>query len=365
MESVQSTNKRKRVKRATRITLSLFLSLIIVVIVGLFITTSLTPTPLISLLQMKMVKGEVNSFKPKEEPATLHLPDGTVYIRNIEYGTKNPNSFLDIYLPDSKSKSNPTVLFVHGGGFAWGDKTVGNPLSEKENKESPHYLRTLAKKGFNVVSINYALTPETHYPEPVFQLDEAVQFLQSHGDKYGLSPTNLIFMGESAGGQLVGQYVNIQTNPQYATEMGLDPTLRNGQIKAVVFNSALLDANRFDKTDDALKNYLFSAFGRQYFDTDDLSKASSVDEGNVIRHLTAQFPPTYITDGNTGTFTEQAKDLDGRMESLGIPHKLNLYDRQAAKLSHGYESVLKTKYAKENFEEMVQFLNEYRPHDQS
>lgn len=345
----------KKLRRTVRVTLAIAL-LIVLSIVGLFITTSFTPAPFITILQnAKMVEGEVNAFKPKEAPANTLLSDGTLLISDIQYGKEYPNSFLDIYISENKKDSRrPTIIFMHGGGFAWGDKTVGNP---KIDEETPHYLRELAKRGFNVVSVNYALTPEYQYPVPLLQLNEAMQFLQQHGKKYGLADTDVVFMGQSAGGQLVGQYVNIQTNPQYAEEMGMQSTLDPKAIKAVVFNSALLDANRMDRTGDALTNYLFNALGRSYFDTDDLMEEPSVDQSNVIKHINSKFPPTFITDGNHATFTEQAKDLDKRMDELKIPHEFNYYNRKTAKLKHGYESLLTNQYAKENMEKMLAFLN--------
>lgn len=348
----------RKIRRFIRVNFAAILLVIVISFVGLFIITSITPVPFITLLQKAgMVEGEVNSFKPKEASAKTVLTDGTLLINDVQYGKEYPNSFLDIYIPEGKKDpTRPTILFVHGGGFSWGDKTVGKP---KEDEESPHYLRTLAKNGFNVVSINYALTPEYDYPVPLIQLDQAVKFLQEDGKEYGLADEGVIFMGQSAGGQVIGQYVNIQTNPIYAKQLNMKPTLELNKIKGVVFNSALLDGNQMDQTNDGLKNYLFNAMGRLYFETDDLMKEPSVDKSNVIQHMNSDFPPTFITDGNSGTFTEQAKDLDRRMDELDIPHRFNYYSTKTAKLKHGYESLLTNEYAKKNMEKMLDFLNSY------
>jgi acetyl esterase/lipase len=168
----------------------------------------------------------------------------------------------------------------------------------------------------------------------------------------------IVVGGGSAGGQLVGQYVNIQTNSEYATEMGMIASIKKEDIKAVVFNSALLDSTRFDKTGNFIINRLFGALGRLYFDTDNLRKSTEVEQSNVISHLISDFPPSFITDGNHGTFTDQAIDLDKRMTELAIPHVFNYYDVSEAKLGHGYESSLDNEYAKKNFAQMLAFLNQ-------
>ena len=75
----------------------------------------------------------------------------------------------------------------------------------------------------------------------------------------------------------------------------------------------------------------------------------------MIRHMVGNFPPVFTTDGNTGTFTDQAKDLAERAAQLRIPCVLKLYDKQEAKLGHGYE-LGSTPQAQETIKELIDFL---------
>jgi acetyl esterase/lipase len=63
---------------------------------------------------------------------------------------------LDIYIPDGDIHTRrPTFFFVHGGGYAWGDKFEGDPIAEGNgDSKSPDYLLSVAQNGYNVVSIN-------------------------------------------------------------------------------------------------------------------------------------------------------------------------------------------------------------------
>lgn len=67
-------------------------------------------------------------------------------------------------------------------------------------------------------------------------------FHMENGGKYGIRMDQLVIGGLSAGGQLAGQFMNIQTNPAYAKEMGMKAILGKGDVKAMLFHSALLEA---------------------------------------------------------------------------------------------------------------------------
>ena len=61
-----------------------------------------------------------------------------------------------------------------------------------------------------------------------------------------------------------------------------------------------------------------------------------IAEANLIDHVTGDFPPTVIADGNTGTFPDQARDFADRLTRLGVAHELILPSRSEAELGHGY-----------------------------
>lgn len=152
--------------------------------------------------------------------------------------------------------------------------------------------------GYNVISLNYAFASEYLYPTPILQISQAVTFLKENADVYGLNMSRVVF----AGGQLEGQFVNLQTNPDYAYEMGINPVMNADDIAAVLFNSALLDTERFSETGNHIWNWLFLQCGRMYFDSDFLKGNESAEQADVIDHLTTAFPPSYISDGNNGHF---------------------------------------------------------------
>lgn len=125
----------------------------------------------------------------------------------VSYGD-HPQQKLDIYV---SSPGATTVVMVHGGGFARGDKRRphGTMLYE-------HIREVLLANGFNVVAVNYRLAADAISQPPQHPYDfkfptahndvlAAVEWVRDKGGSYGLSwPVGLV--GESAGGNL-GTYL--------------------------------------------------------------------------------------------------------------------------------------------------------------
>lgn len=118
---------------------------------------------------------------------------GIEVIRDIIYESPGSrDSRLDLYLPAGTPEPfTPTVVFVHGGGFTSGDKSV-----------DAEYCRALAGAGYPVVSCNYTLAAlgAPSFPQAVRDVKNVVRWVKTEGaDRHGLSPT-LVITGASAGG---------------------------------------------------------------------------------------------------------------------------------------------------------------------
>ncbi|MDX2937799.1 alpha/beta hydrolase [Streptomyces ipomoeae] len=327
----RASGGRRLVRAALRGT-GLFVTAITALVSTVVVTLSITTLPLAMALQS--ASGDVNSFAP-EAPTRSKVVSGVLVTNDIRYGTKYPNSYLDVYIADNDATvSRPTYVIVHGGGFFAGSKTDGDP-----NAGGSYFALgggPMLKAGYNLVTINYGLAPQVPYPTPVIQLSEAINFLKKHGSRYGLDMSRVVLSGGSAGGHIVGQYADIQTNPDYARHMKIAPSLGRDALKAVVLDSAALDPRRGNATQApvAEKDWLFSLSMRAYFGTSE----RRLEEANVIDHVTSSFPPAFIADGNTGTFPDQARDLAKALAKRGVAHSLDLHPRSEAILGHGYMS---------------------------
>lgn len=317
-----------------------------------FVAIAITPAPLAIALQSS--GGAGNSFEPAA-PTETKVVRGTRLTNDIQYGTTYPNSYLDIYIADDDpSVSRPTFLVVHGGGFILGSKSDGDPNAVGAD-DSYFALGSgpVLDAGYNVVSIDYALAPQVPYPTPVIQLGQAVQFLQQHGAQYGVDMSRVVLSGGSAGGHIVGQYAAIQTNPDYAKQMDIAPTMDPAHLKAAVFDSAALIPSLAGHTQEPVlaRDWSFDLALRSYIGT----SRDLVEQANIVTHVTSAFPPSFLADGNTGTFPDQATQLSHKLTSLGVKNSLDIPPVSQAVLGHGFMAT-PSLYTEEYNREKLAFL---------
>ena len=284
------------------------------------------------------------------------LAGGLRRISNVQYDTEYPNGFLDIFYTARPSKPDPmTVIFIHGGGFVWGDKADGDPNAKSQTEEFST-IDYLAQNGYNVVSMNYALTPEFIFPTAIKQLNHGLRYLKEHADELGLNMKSVAFAGVSAGGNLEGVLANIQTNPVCAAVVGEEPVFTEGEVKGVIFESSLIDYHRFGETHDHYYDYLFYLMGRVYFHVNDLKYDRRMNNANIVEYVTAQFPAAFISDGNKGSFYDQAFELYEALSDLGVYTELNFYPREEAGiLWHAFEED-GSEWSRKTMQRIVLFL---------
>ncbi|MCE0485716.1 alpha/beta hydrolase [Ornithinimicrobium sediminis] len=297
-----------------------------------------TPVPWYAVTALSRVVQTAMRARNSDEPAARTRTSVVRRARvttDIRYGDLHPNSYLDVYRADAAaSRSRPTVVVVHGGGFIAGRKSEKDPHAGADSASFALGHGPVLDAGYNVVCIDYGLAPHVPYPTPVIQLGQAVTFLCEHATEIGLDMGRVILSGLSAGGQVVGQYANVQTNPGYATRLGLRPTLDPGHLAAVMFDSTPFDLRPGARTQTPSwrNDLLFGLSLRTYFGLD----PARIVEASVTDHVTAAFPAAFITDGNSGTFPHQASALATRLAELGVRHELVLYPRSDAELGHGF-----------------------------
>ncbi|HEY3747106.1 MAG TPA: alpha/beta hydrolase [Gemmatimonadaceae bacterium] len=96
-----------------------------------------------------------------------------------------------IYHPDSDT-TLPIIVYLHGGGWVGGNVALA---------DEP--CRALANAtGLVVASVEYRLSPESKFPEPLQDCYAAVQWLVSNAAVLGIDRSCVIICGDSAGGNL-------------------------------------------------------------------------------------------------------------------------------------------------------------------
>ncbi len=97
----------------------------------------------------------------------------------------------DLYLPEGLGRSAPVIVWVHGGGWRFGDRNL-----------SPNLSRWFAERGFAMVTFEYRLSDEVKFPEPVADVKTVVRWVRSVAEQYALDPDAIALWGSSAGAHL-------------------------------------------------------------------------------------------------------------------------------------------------------------------
>lgn len=93
--------------------------------------------------------------------------------------------------------AQPVVLFVHGGAWVSGDNRL-----EGNGSEQIRAIMALREKGVTIAAATYRFSNEAVFPAQIHDVKAAIRYLKANADKYGIDPTRIMTMGESAGSQL-------------------------------------------------------------------------------------------------------------------------------------------------------------------
>lgn len=141
--------------------------------------------------------------------------DQTVGGREIAYGS-DPLQTLSIWQPSAKPA--PLIIFVHGGGWKRGDKSIATGKTKVA-----HYT----SQGFAFASLNYRLVPQATVEQQAADVANAVAKLTGQARALGVDPRRIILMGHSAGAHLVSL---VGTDPAYLKAAGLSESAVVGII---------------------------------------------------------------------------------------------------------------------------------------
>ena len=144
---------------------------------------------------------------------------------NVSYASNSSTQVMDIFLPENATGSDPVIVVVHGGGFAFGSQTMEiiRPVIEAGTAN-----------GYVVASVDYRKSSEAVFPGALADVKAAVRYLRANAGEYGIDPEQVVIWGESA-----GAYLSLMTalTPE-AAELNGDVTDNLEQSSAV---AALVD----------------------------------------------------------------------------------------------------------------------------
>lgn len=314
---------------------------------ALVLTVNATPNALVWYLRHNSsLNGTV------EVAAQVEAAASQVNIRaNVPYPSRYPDHTLDVYSPVD-GHAHPTLFWVHGGGFISGDKAGVRSFAME-----------MAQNGYTVVALNYAVAPETNYPAPVVQVGEAYEYIRAHSSDFPSADlSRAAFGGDSAGAQIASQFVAVQTNAALAAEMKMSAVVPASSLKAAVLYCGPYNLAAFRHVK-GVAGLFVQQVGWAYFGRRDWLGSRVADQVSTYDFVTKEYPPTFLTDGNSGSFEPQGQALFQKLESLGVPADALFYPAAAGAVPHEYQFdyIKYGQKAAECFDRTLRFLALHMP----
>lgn len=200
--------------------------------------------------------------------------------KNFAFGS-NPRDRVDFYMAKESDDTKPLIVFIHGGGWHRGDKSMYKFVAEG-----------LTTRGYDVALPNYRMFPEVKNPE--FLKDNARAIAAIH-KRY---PTRyLVLMGHSAGAY---NALGMVFKPQYLEEEGIYACYTIRGVVSLAAPTGALPAESEPTT---------SIFPEKLQGDD-----------SFLKHTDQPLPPMLLLNGDedSSVHPDNARKLGAALEGRGI-----------------------------------------------
>lgn len=232
-------------------------------------------------------------------------------IRDVTYATVAGKAMgLDLYLP-SGVRNPPLVVWVHGGGWAAGDKS--------------NYPPELVQKGFALASLDFRQTTEARFPANVHDIKAGIRFLRANAPKYGYRADRIAVAGASSGGHLAALVGVTNGHRELEGSVG-DFTGESSNVQATVsyfgasnLNSILAQSTPFGLN--VRRPALERLLGALPENAKELATLAS-----PVAHVDASDPPLLLFHGDQDPQMpiNQSHELEGAYRKLGLDVELQV-----------------------------------------
>lgn len=317
------------------------LSLVVALLAAGVSAFHLSPRPGAWLIQQLFDHGAARTARALEK----HVPAGVETLADRPSSPAWPGLRHDVHRPAApRPGALPAIVWIHGGGWLSGRK-----------EDVANYLRVIAARGFVAVAVDYTLAPDAVHPTQLRQVHDTLVQLLGQAAELGIDPAHVVLAGDSAGAQIAAQLAAALTDPAYAAKLGLSTPLPPTAVRGVALFCGPYDLRLFDY-DGRLGPVLRTAI-RAFTGHPGLDDNPAIDLASVLHHVSARFPPAFITVGNADPLLRHSQLLDERLRALGVPVDALYFppDRSPA-LGHEYQFNLDDPAGTEALERLLSFM---------
>ncbi len=223
---------------------------------------------------------------------------------DLTYGVANNYTLkLDVWQRKDVTTPTPTLIYYHGGGWVFGDRTGATLM-----------LLPYLELGWNVVNVEYRMASASLAPAAVEDCRCALRWTIRNAKKYNIDTDRIVLTGHSAGGHLSLITGMLPEGTGLDNDCTGDEKLK---VAAIVNWFGISDVADLVQGPN-LKNYALMWMGSQ---TDPLAVAKLVSPLTYVR---AGLPPIISIHGDADPVVpyEQSVRLHKALTTAGVPNEL-------------------------------------------
>lgn len=267
-------------------------------------------------------KKEVKYY-PFIKPVYPVIPNSVEVRRDLVYANYSGREMhIDVYSPKKLHESKPAILFIFGGGWRSGNKSMDAPMAI-------HF----AELGYVTATVEYRPSTEAVYPAAVLDIKTAIRWLRKNAAELHVNPEKIVISGTSAGGQLAAlvaatnnseMYIDSRFYPEYSSN-----------IQAVIDIDGILAFIHPESGEGGDKPGQPSA-ATYWFGGNKDEKKALWNEASALNHVNKNMQPVLFINSQHPRFHAGRDDMIQILDSLGIysevhtlpdtPHPFWLFD---------------------------------------
>jgi acetyl esterase/lipase len=232
----------------------------------------------------------------------------SVYNKYIPGPEGAPELRIRIYEPQNRTKDQPGILYIHGGGYILGTPEMTDAGCR----------RMVSDIGCVVVSVDYRLAPEYPFPAPLEDCYAALTWFSEHAAELGVDASRIAVAGGSAGGGLTAALTLLardRRGPKIIFQAPLYPMIDDRNITPS--SREFTDSRVWSRGKNlfAWEMYLGPAYGEE------VSPYGAPARAEDLNGL----PPTYTYIGELDLFRDETLDYVTRLLQAGVPTEFHIY----------------------------------------
>ncbi|MBL0170588.1 MAG: alpha/beta hydrolase [Gemmatimonadaceae bacterium] len=237
----------------------------------------------------------------EKNPSAPTTPLPALSMNNVHYGA-DAQQIMDVQLPAGRNAATAVVVFIHGGAWEGGDKSVFSPTD----------LSKFTARGYATVNINYRLASvplNVHDPILSDDVTAALDYVASHANEYHVASATFAVVGHSAGAHLAllaAYRYNSQRRIKVVASLSGPTNFVDPAFLAV------------PSTQGIIERYLGVTFAAQ---------PARWTGASPVSVATATSPPTILLHGRLDALVPypQAEQLNARLLALRVPIDYRLF----------------------------------------